>query len=179
MKRNLLLFISVFLLLITAGCNLLNNPTEKVKEVLNKYQNNSNVVVTELNDYLDTLAISTAHYDKYKNIYLKQYKDLTYEIKDEKIDGDNAVVTTQVEVYDYYTVDNDVTSYIASNPTEFNENGVYDNTIALDYKIDELNKTDKRITYTIDFTLTQVDGKWIVDSLTNEELEKIHGTYVH
>lgn len=179
MKRRLLLFISAFILLFTLGCGMMNTPKEKIRELLNKYQNNNDVVVTELTDFLDTLTIDTAHYDKYKNIYLKQYKDLTYEIKDEKIDGDNAVVTTQVEVYDYYTVENDVTTYVSTNPDEFNENGTYSTTKALDYKIEQLNKTDKRITYTIDFILTKIDGKWVVDSLTNEELEKIHGTYIH
>ena len=29
----------------------------------------------------------------------------------------------------------------------------------------------------IDFNLTKVDNNWVVNELTNEQLEKIHGVY--
>jgi hypothetical protein len=161
------------------GCGSTNTPTNKVEKLLSSYQTTSDAIVTELDDYLKTLDVPSNYYDDYKNVYLKQYKDLTYKVKNEKIDGDQATVTTQIEVYDYYKTENDVTSYIASHPDEFSDNGVYSTAKGLKYKIDELNKTTDRVTYTLEITLTKVNDNWTIDNLTNEELEKIHGTFAH
>ena len=49
----------------------------------------------------------------------------------------------------------------------------------LEYKIKAYNNTKDRVTYTIDFTLTKTDNKWTIDPLTDDELAKLHGTYVH
>ena len=38
---------------------------------------------------------------------------------DESIDGDNATVTVQIEVYDYFKVNNEVNNYIGNNPNDF------------------------------------------------------------
>ena len=35
------------------------------------------------------------------------------------------------------------------------------------------------VDYTIDFTLTKVDNEWVVNDLTTEQLEKIHGVYAY
>ena len=80
---------------------------------------------------------------------------------------------------DYYKTESDATSYIASNPKEFNDNGVYSVSKGLEYKIKAYNNTKDRVTYTIDFTLTKTDNKWTIDPLTDDELAKLHGTYVH
>ena len=102
-----------------------------------------------------------------------------YNIKDEMIDGDTATVTTQIEVYDYYKIDNDATKYVSDNPDKFSTNNVYDSAKVLEYKIDKLNNAKDRVTYTITFNLTKVDNEWKVDNLSNEDLEKIHGIYAH
>lgn len=179
MKKKLSIFSLLLIVMLLFGCSMGNTPTAKVESLLNKYQSKSDVIVSELDDYLKTLTIDDNNYDDYKNVYLKQYADLTYEIKDEKIDGDNASVTTQIDVYDYYKVEKDVNSYIAANPTEFAENGTYSAIKGLKYKIEKLNSAKDRVTYTVTFNLTKVDDKWTVDTLSNEDLEKIHGTYAH
>jgi hypothetical protein len=46
-------------------------------------------------------------------------------------------------------------------------------------RIEQLNKSSDRVTYTIEFNLTKVDNNWTIDNLTDEDLEKIHGTYAH
>ena len=59
----------------------------------------------------------------------KQYKDMTYTIKDEVIDGDTATVTTEIEVYDYYKINKDAEDYYNKNPDEFKSvtgNGIVD-----------------------------------------------------
>ena len=104
---------------------------------------------------------------------------MTYEIIDEKINGDNAVVTVKVKVYDYYTAEKDINDYISTHQNEFYDNNVYSAGKALKYRIGELKKVNNRTEYTMDFTLTKVNNVWTVDTLTNEQLEKIHGTYAY
>ncbi len=154
MKRKIIYYLSIMILLVSlVGCGMENAPKKKVEKLLSSYQHNSESIISELNDYLKTLASDDASFESNKRIYLRQYQDLTYEIKDETIDGDNATVTAQIEVYD-------------SNK-------------GLIYRIDRLNKSKDRVTYTITINLTKVNNDWTIDNLTNEDLEKIHGTYAH
>ena len=55
--------------------------------------------------------------------------------------------------------------------------GEYDEGLFTDYKLEQLDKVNDTVDYTIDFTLTKVDNEWVVNELTNEQLEKIHGVY--
>lgn len=167
------------MLLCLFGCSIKSTPKMKVEKLLMSYQNNNELIVSELNDYLNTLDIENSYYEDYKKVYLRQYQDLKYQIKDQRIDGDNAKVTAQIEVYDYYKAESEANNYISENPSIFSNGGVFDNLKAMKYKVDELNKADTRVEYIIDFNLTKVNDEWNIDNLTNEDLEKIHGTYAH
>lgn len=179
MKKKIILFILVVLSIFITGCSFNNTPKSKVESLLMKYQKNNDSVMSELNDYMDTLNIDKDSYDEYKKVYTKQYTDLTYDIKDEMIDGDTATVTAQIEVYDYYKIDNDATKYVSDNADMFSSNGVYDSAKVMEYKLDKLKSAKERVTYTINFKLTKVDNEWKIDNLSNEDLEKIHGIYAH
>ena len=48
-----------------------------------------------------------------------------------------------------------------------------------EYKIKLMEDMKERITYTINFTLSKVEDKWIVDDLTETERSKIHGLYAY
>ena len=98
MKKILLAIISILML---TGCMSENTPTSKVEALLNKYNSNDESIVTELKDYLNGYDLTDETKSKYENVYLKQFKDLTYEIKEEEVDGDKAEVTAQISVYDY------------------------------------------------------------------------------
>lgn len=179
MKKKIILISLFMLCFILTGCSLNNTPKAKVETLLMKYQKNSDSVMSELDDYLNTLDIQDDAHEEYKKVYTKQYSDLTYNIKNEMIDGDTATVTTQIEVYDYYKIDNDATKYVSDNPDKFSTNNVYDSKKVLEYKIDKLTNAKDRVTYTVVFNLTKVDNEWKVDNLSNEDLEKIHGIYAH
>ena len=182
MKNSFIKVIGLFIIISSLfGCSLVgsNKPKDRVEALLMSYQNNSDSIVSELDDYLKTLTIQDEYFEDYKKVYLRQYQDLKYEIKNETIDGDNAIVTAQIEVYDYYKTENDVNNYIAENSTNFNNDGVYDTLKALKYRMDELNKSNSRVQYTIDFHLTKVNDDWSIDNLSDEDLQKIHGTYAH
>lgn len=179
MKKKIILISLFMLCFILTGCSLNNTPKAKVETLLMKYQKNSDSVMSELDDYLNTLDIQDDAHEEYKKVYTKQYSDLTYSIKNEMIDGDTATVTTQIEVYDYYKTDNDATKYVSDNPDKFSTNNVYDSKKVLEYKIDKLTNAKDRVTYTVVFNLTKIDNEWKVDNLSNEDLEKIHGIYAH
>ena len=180
--KKIYLIIGLIIMICATGCTLGmgNTPTAKVEELLNRYNTNNDIVKGELGDYLNSLTIDEANIEGYHEIYLRQYTDLTYEIKDERIDGDKATVTVQIKVYDYYSAENTISNHISTNQRDFySEDDVYDPIKAMTYRIEELGKVKDKIEYSIYFTLTKVDNEWMVDNLTNEQLEKIHGMYAH
>lgn len=179
MKKKYSIIISIFMLICLFGCALNASPSAKVKELMSKYNNKDSAILSELEDYIAESEVDEKHIEDYKEVYIRQYEDLKYTIKDEMIDGDNATVTAEIEVYDYYKKNQDVEKYIVDNNDSFTENNIYNPIKALEYKINELKNTNDKITYTIIFNLTKINDKWTIDTLSNEELEKIHGTFAH
>ena len=177
MKKIQLFFITILMLILTTACSLGSTPTSAVERLFARYNNNDEEIMVELDDYINTSNLTKEQNKKYKEIYLKQFRDLKYEIKEEVIDGDTATVTTQITVYDYFKAENDANNYLTTNSDEFMTEGVYDESKFTDYKLKELEKVNDTVDYTIDFTLTKVDNEWVVNELTNEQLEKIHGVY--
>lgn len=178
-KKICILCACLILLLTTTACTLGNTPTSAVERVLTKYNTNDEEILVELDDYVNESNLTDKQSTKYKNVYLKQFKDMKYEIKEEKIDGDNAVVTAQITVYDYYNAEKEANTYLTNNPDKFKTDDVYDESLFTDYKLEQLDKVTDTVDYTIDFTLTKVDNEWVVNDLTNEQLEKIHGVYAY
>ena len=94
------------------------------------------------------------------------------------IDGNNATVTVEIEVYDYNKALNNAESYYVSNPDEFKgENGEVDSSKYMNYKISALEKVTDKIKYTLNLTLTKQDKKWIMNNITEADRQKIHGLY--
>ncbi len=177
MKKRFAIIIVALVLFLTTACSLGNTPTSAVERLLSKYNNQDDEIVVELEDYINASDLNEEQAKKYKEVYLKQFKDLKYEIKEEKIDGDNATVTVQITVYDYYGAERESNDYLTSSPEEFKTDGDYDKSLFTDFKLNKLENVDKTVDYTIDFNLTKVDDNWEVNELTNEQLEKIHGVY--
>lgn len=178
MKNKIRLFaICLLLLIVTTACSIGSTPTSAVERLLAKYNNADEEIVVELDDYVNASSLTDAQNEKYKNIYLKQFRDMKYEIKEEIVDGDTATVTAQITVYDYYNAEKDANEYLTNNTDEFMTDGEYDEGLFTDYKLKKLDDVTETVDYTIDFTLTKVDNDWVVNELTNEQLEKIHGVY--
>lgn len=175
MKRIFTLLLVVVLL---SGCSLMNKPKDAVSRFLNNYKNNSDSVIKELDEYLENEDLNDDVLKDYKELYLKQYSNLKYEIKSEKIDGDKAIVETQITVYDYYKSDKLAGDYFTANQADFvNDDGDIDFSKYFTYKIKKMLDTTDKVDYTITINLTKKDGKWEVEPLTHEELSKLHGTY--
>jgi len=179
MKKILLV---LTILLLTACTNLMNTPTKKVEYLLSKYQSNDLDVLNQLDEtLLSETILSKEQKERYKNIMKRQYKDLTYTVKNEAIDGKTAVVEVEIEVYDYAKAINVTEDNLINNADLFTDSntGDVDTIIYNDSKLTNLENMNDRIKYTINFTLSKVDEEWIVDDLTETERMKIHGLYAY
>ena len=79
-------FIAIcFIFLFTTACALGNTPTSEVEKLLSKYNTNDEEIVIELDDYVNESDLTEEQSTKYKDVYLKQFKDMKYEIKEEKL----------------------------------------------------------------------------------------------
>lgn len=164
--KKIMLVLIICVVIIT-GCSLNNTPNSKVEELLGKYQGLDNSIsissypITKREDLDDDIE------NKYRELIKKQYRSLSYEIKDDKIDGDNAVITTEISVLDYKTV---IEKYRSKNSDAVK---AYDNDL-----IDDLSKVNKRIVYTIDFNVSKNNkGEWKVSTLTTDMENKLLGIY--
>ena len=164
--------VSLFIfLLLLVGCSLSNSPTSRVEDLLNKYQTLDSDISGGINDVLKEENLNDTQKDRYRKVIEKQYKDLTYQIKDERIDGDTAIISTEIEVMDYKKVINETNSYYQSINDYTVED--YNNT-----KLDKLEKAKDKVKYTIDFEVKKdKNGNWKLSSLSNESIKKIQGMY--
>lgn len=179
MKKFALVVFS--LLVFTCGCDsMMNTPTKRVEEFLNKYQRQDSEILTQLKEVIQDgdFDFTDNQMNSYEELMKKQYKDLTYTIKEEMIDGDNATVTVEIEVYDYSRALNESETYYTSNPNEFkNDSGEIDNSKYMDYRIKQLQNVKDRVKYTLNLTLTKQDKTWILNDITEVDRQKIHGLY--
>ena len=123
MKKILLCFSCIMAIVLLSGCTMDNTPTKKVENFLDNYKNQDETVLTQLKEMVDTDPLmDETQKGTYTDIMKKQYEYLTYDIKDEVINGDTATVTAEIEVYDYYKINQDAQTYYNNNPNEFNNN---------------------------------------------------------
>lgn len=210
MKKILLCFSCIMAIVLLSGCSMDNTPTKKVENFLDSYKNQDETVLTQLKEMVDSDALMDEDQkNTYTDIMKKQYEDMTYEIKDEVIDGDTATVTAEIEVYDYYKINQDAQTYYDNNPNEFNNttnnNGVVGDVVEgtkdvvegavdaaedavdavtgdskfVEYRLGKLKDAKDRVKYTIDFTLTKVDDVWTLNDIDDITRQKIHGLYEH
>lgn len=181
MKKYLkLTLIAVFVLLL-AGCGCMRQTAKgRVEEFLDQYRNLSANVLGDLDEVVDAdTNLNDEQKEKYRDILKKQYSDLNYEIINETYDGDTATVEAKITVYDLYKVQKDAAVYLNEHREEFNnENGEYDNTKFMDYKLEQMQKINDTVEYTINFNLTKDENDvWQISELSQDDLEKIHGIY--
>lgn len=165
MKKIMPIFIILTLIFIT-GCSLGNTPTSKIDELMGKYQRLDTEIKDEIKEVVASNNIDESYQDRYIKALEKQYCNLTYEIKDEAIDGNTATVTTQIEVIDYKkalnTIDRD----------NLTDEEYYEQSLTA------IEEAKDKVTYTIEFTLTKDNaGNWQLDELSEVDKKKLQGTY--
>ena len=148
------------------GCSLGNTPTSKTEDLLSRYQMLDNSINVSYTNLTTDTNLNQDIIKKYEKVIEKQYRNLSYEVKDEVIDGENATVTIEVEVMNYKDVIN-----------KYNK---------IDYDVNEYHKmitndldsAKDTVTYTLDITLTKDNtDTWNIDSLSTENKSKLLGIY--
>jgi len=179
MKRKFMYLSICFLMLFLVGCgNMMNTPTKKVEEFLSKYQTMDSKVLKQLDDVLEGEdSFNDEQRGKYRDLMKNQYQNISYKIKDEKIDGDLATVTTEIEVYDYSKAIEESEKYLEKNKDDFYKDDVLDEVKYMDYKINAMKEIKDKVTYTIDFKLTKKDDEWKMNDISEVDRQKIHGIY--
>ena len=202
MKKILVGLMIVLLSACTLGAA--TTPKQKVAELLDKYKNQDKSILTQLDETINTEYSNDDYRNRYRTLMTNQYKNMEYKLKDEVIEGDNAVVEAEITVYDYASAIRNSNEYLNNNPNEFmasnptvdmedsedettkdentNQNdgllSNYDQDKFIDYKLTQMENVNDTVTYTIEFTLTKVDGVWKIDNLSNADIEKIHGIFM-
>ena len=177
MKRILFTLICLFLL---CGCDDVNNtPTKQVETFFNKYQTLDEDVLNDLDRVIaEEENFDTSAREAYREVIKDQYKNLTYEIKEEYMDGDEATVTVDITVTDFAKVLNEAKVYKSTHISEFqNEAGNYDSAKYSNYVIEQLKKAKDKVSYTVELKLTKIDKKWKLNTIDDTTEDKILGIY--
>lgn len=171
MKKYLFLIISFILIIFTSGCDLGNTPTSKVEDLLNKYQMLDSEIMEDINDVIDSENLTTDQKERYKKLLEKQYKNLSYKIKDEVIDNDGALVTVELEVVDYKKA-------IEKTEKSFSNTSDYTLEEYNNKKIENLEEMKDKVVYTIELSLIKdKDDNWKLNALSNVDKKKLQGMY--
>ena len=201
MKKKIIVILSLLVMLVTGCGNNMNTPTGKVEEFLGRYQSMDSNILTQLDNVIsnDETMNDTQKKD-YKSLMEKQYQNLSYKIKDEKIDGDEAEVLVEIEVFDYANSINESRKYYTEHRDEFDDGEVGNDGADTDndgkdeegevvggavdtissfitYKIKQLMDVTDKAKYEITFHLNKEDGEWKVEDLSDVDRQKIHGLF--
>ena len=173
--KKIISLLVVSLLLFGCGANTAKNAVETY---LKKYKTLDSEVLVDLESTIEKENLNDHQSEAYRDILKKQYQDLSYEITEEEYDEDVSYVSVKIEVYDLYKAQENASYYLQNNPNEFNdENGEYSVDKFLDYKLEQMKNMTDRVEYTITFTVTKEDDKYVVSQPTENDLKKIHGVY--
>ena len=172
--------IVIVIVLLISGCSSNIMAKDVVKDYLDGYINLSKDVKRSLDKTIEeNKEFNDINKDMYKKILLKQYKDLKYVILNEEYDGDKALITVNINVYDLNKAEENAEDYLSTNLKEFyDDKNKFDNQKYIDFKLNLMYEASERIDYTVVFFLNRVNKKWVLEQPTDEDLEKIHGIYI-
>lgn len=126
------IFLALFIILLSAcSLNMNNSPKARVKELLDRYKNQDSAILSNLDDVIDE-EYRGSYKDRYKTLMTNQYKDLEYKITDEIIDGDTAIVTADVTVYNYGEAIDSANIYLREHLDEFSKDTTSEQEIIID-----------------------------------------------
>ena len=180
-RKKVILFAFALILcsFLMAGCtDMMNTPSKRVEEFLGKYQMMDSDVLEDLNDTVEASEYSSEGKEEYKSLMQKQYQNLTYKIKNEETNGDQAKVEVEIEVFDYANALEEANTYIEEHEEEFEEEENKSRSQKIEeYKIKQLKAVTDKANYTLNFSLTKQDKRWILNPISDVDVEKIHGLY--
>ncbi len=117
MKKIVIALLVVLMSACTLGKAV--TPKQKVSEFLDKYKNQNTDIIAQLDETIDSEITDSDQKERYKTLMLNQYKNMEYEIKDEIVEDDNAVVEVEITVYDYASSLKNSNTYLNEHLDEF------------------------------------------------------------
>ncbi len=179
MKKIIVPIILSFILFTGCGEKLNNTPTKQVEMFFMNYQTLNQKVIDDLNNVLkNDNTMTNDQKEKYKEIMKKHYKNLTYDVKDEVVNGDTAVVTVEIEVYDYSKKKASVEEYVKNHPEEFlDDDNKFSDEKFISYRLSEFENVKDKVKYTLELNLTKIDDKWELNDISSIDEDKILGIY--
>ena len=179
MKKIIVPIILSFILFTGCGEKLNNTPTKQVEMFFMNYQTLNQKVIDDLDNVLkNDNTMTNDQKEKYKEIMKKHYKNLTYDIKDEVVNGDTAVVTVEIEVYDYSKKKASVDEYVKNHPDEFlDDDNTFSDEKFISYRLSEFENVKDKVKYTLELNLTKIDDKWELNDISSIDEDKILGIY--
>lgn len=117
MKKIIVVLMVILLSACTLGTAV--TPRQKVSEFLDKYKNENTDIISQLEETINSDITDEDHRSRYKTLMINQYKNMEYEIKDEIIEDDNAVVEVEITVYDYASAIKNSNTYLNEHLDEF------------------------------------------------------------
>lgn len=178
--KKITFYITIFMLIFFTGCdNLMNTPTKKVELFLNKYQTLDSDVMVQFDEILDNdFNYQDDEEDLYRKVMARQYKNLTYKIKEAKEDGNMADVTVEIKVYNYGKALDEAEEYLLNNQNEFiNSDGSVNVSKYTIFKLEKMKSENEKITYTLNIKVKKDAETWMVDNITEIDRQKINGIY--
>lgn len=161
--KNKIFIIGFLFIGILVGCDLGNTPTSKVEALLSEYQMLDDTISISHIDLSYDINIADAYKKRYEDLIRSQYRNMSYEIKEEEIDGETANVTVQIEVIDYQKI-------LDQYSNSFNDNEYHKKVL------EALENAKDKITYTIEFNVKMdKNGNWNVEELDEKERGKLLG----
>lgn len=174
------LIFTLFITLLLVGCgDISNTPTKQVEGFFNHYQTLDKNVLDDLDKVISKEdSFSQGNSEEYREIIKKQYKDLIYKIKEEKVNADVATVTVEITVTDFSRILAEASDYKNNHQDEFiGPTGEYQETLYSDYVISKMKDAKERVKYTLDIKLSKIDEKWQIDNIDDDTEDKILGIY--
>ena len=164
-----ILFLLLFFCFLS-GCST-NRASDAVESYLMKFKNHDEEVLNSLEELISIENLSTHQQEKYTLVMKRQYQDLKYKTTREYYNGDEAIISEEIEVYDYIHSKNKAKeTYLeqkdSMNKVEYQE-----------LQLDSMLHESKRIKYTIDFELHYQEDGWHIMNMDYTILQKIHGIY--
>lgn len=148
-----------------------NSPAYKAEEYLEKYNNLDSEVINKI-EYNFSDKLSKKQFNRYKKIMKKQYKKMFYSVVSEEILENEATIKVDVTVINYNNCMNKAIDNVTMLSSTYNTPAKQ-----VDYKLSSLEKCKDKVTYTIDFCFKKDGIKWVMDELSEADIDKINGVF--
>ena len=175
--KKFLVIITLIIFLVGCACSVKGGAKESLYIFLEKYKYLDKSLVEDVDSYVLGESLSEEQKEKYKEIILRQYKDMDYEIVKEEYKNKKAYITVKVTVYDLFEAQNETEDYYIEHEDEFLKDGEYDADKYINDKLEFMKNYTKKVTNEITFVLHEDKNMWVVEQPSSSDLAKIHGMY--